>query len=168
MDEPSQISSVLDSRTKLSAFKDQMEQNRAKNLISNLTGYSLLPPAVNTTDNDLINTRSYFWRLRDGNTSAFSLRSTPTNNITTELEKYLMMPSEDQVDPLLWWRAQQCEYPTLSQIARDYLSIQATSVASEQAFSIAGQTISDVRNRLDGETARVILCLKSWIFRKIV
>ena len=89
------------------------------------------------------------------------------NNIRIELEKYLVMPLEDQIDLLLWWRAQ-CEYPTLSQIARDYLSIQATSVALEQAFSIAGQTISEVKNRLDGETARVILCLKSWIFKNIV
>jgi len=62
---------------------------------------------------------------------------------------------------------QQSEYPRLSRIARDYLSIQATSVASEQAFSIAGKTISEVRNRLDGETARGILCLKSWVEKKI-
>jgi len=43
---------------------------------------------------------------------------------------------------LYWWHAQQREYPSLSQIARDYLCIQATGVASEQAFLLAGQTIS--------------------------
>ena len=48
-------------------------------------------------------------------------------------------------------------------MSRDYLSIQATSVACEQAFSVAGNTITKTRNRLDPETARSILCAKSWI-----
>jgi len=38
------------------------------------------------------------------------------------------MPLEDQIDPLVWWKVQQCEYPTLSRIAKDYLSIQAISM----------------------------------------
>ena len=101
MDRSSQISSVLDPRTKLSAFQDQMGQDRAKDLISNLTGYSLLPPVMNTTDNDLINARSYFRRLRDGNTFTFPLQQPPMNNIRIELEKYLVMPLKDQIDPLL-------------------------------------------------------------------
>uniref|UniRef100_U9TFX5 HAT C-terminal dimerisation domain-containing protein n=1 Tax=Rhizophagus irregularis (strain DAOM 181602 / DAOM 197198 / MUCL 43194) TaxID=747089 RepID=U9TFX5_RHIID len=79
------------------------------------------------------------------------------------MERYLAILLEDQVDPLLWWQVRQEEFPILSRIARDYLCIQATSVASEQAFSVAGLTISPLRNRLDAETARVTLCLKSWI-----
>ena len=78
------------------------------------------------------------------------------------------MPLENRIDPLLWWQAQQDEFPILMQIARDYLCIQATSVASEQAFSIAGLTISPLRNRLEAETARITLCLKSWLREKIV
>ena len=52
-------------------------------------------------------------------------------------------------------------YPILSLIAKDYLSIQATSVAAEQAFSVAGNTITPTRNKLDPETTRATLCLKS-------
>ncbi|RGB35989.1 hypothetical protein C1646_758596 [Rhizophagus diaphanus] len=37
----------------------------------------------------------------------------------------------------------------------------------DQAFSVAGLTISPLRNRLDAETARVTLCLKSWIHEAI-
>jgi len=59
------------------------------------------------------------------------------------------------------------EYLILSQIARDYLSIQATSVASEQAFSVAGHTLTAMRNRLHPETARATLCVKSWIHNDI-
>ena len=55
----------------------------------------------------------------------------------------------------------------LSQIAHDFLSIQATSVASEQAFSVAGHTITAEKNRLHADTARVTLYLKSWISNSI-
>ena len=36
-------------------------------------------------------------------------------------------------------------------------------MASEQAFSVAGNTITPTRNKLDPETTRATLCLKSWI-----
>jgi len=47
------------------------------------------------------------------------------------------------------------------------LTIQSTSVPCEQSFSIAGLTISKLRNRLDPETSRGLLCLKSWTYEKI-
>jgi hAT family C-terminal dimerisation region len=47
-------------------------------------------------------------------------------------------------------------------MARDYFAIPATSVPSEQAFSIAGDLISKKRNRMAPETANELMCLKSW------
>ncbi|CAG8852485.1 19839_t:CDS:1, partial [Gigaspora margarita] len=54
----------------------------------------------------------------------------------------------NEIDPLVWWQEKQCEYPRLNLIAQDYLCVQATSVASKQAFLIAGQMITPSRNRL--------------------
>ncbi len=85
----------------------------------------------------------------------------------SELDRYFALQIDEEVNPLLWWRARIIEYPILSSMARDYLSIQATSVPSEQAFSIAGNTISQTRNRLLPETARACLCMKSWITKNI-
>ncbi|CAG8842944.1 15516_t:CDS:1, partial [Racocetra persica] len=48
-------------------------------------------------------------------------------------------------------------------LARNYLTIQATSISCEQAFSLAGLTISKTRNRLLPKTARASICLKNWI-----
>ncbi|RGB33274.1 hypothetical protein C1646_761867 [Rhizophagus diaphanus] len=56
-----------------------------------------------------------------------------SRTLDNEMERYLAIPLEDQ--------------PRVR----------------EQAFSVAGLTISSLRNRLDAETARVTLCLKSWI-----
>jgi hypothetical protein len=53
-------------------------------------------------------------------------------------------------------------------MARDHLCIQATSVACEQLFSVAANTITKTRNRLDPETARATLCAKSWLEKVFV
>ena len=73
------------------------------------------------------------------------------------------MPCDENVEALLWWQAHSSEFPVLLLMARDYLAIQSTSVACEQAFSVAGNTITKTRNRLHPNTAKASLCGKSWI-----
>ena len=45
-------------------------------------------------------------------------------------------------------------------LAADYLSIMATSVSSEHAFSAAGITISKCRNHLKSDIVEALQCLK--------
>ena len=125
--------------------------------------------AINIISDNIIDTRNYFRHLHQKNNNLSV--NIPNNNLIAgeqslilhELTWYLSVLLEDKVDSLLWWYAQKNEYSILSIIAHDYLSIQATSVASEQAFSIVGQTITSQRNRLNSKTARASLCLRSWI-----
>jgi hypothetical protein len=112
-------------------------------------------------------TRQYFANLRQ-NMELANENSTPELETETELDRYLELPIDDEAEPLLWWQAHACEFPVLSSMARDYLTIQATSVASEHAFSVAGNTITKTRNRLLAETARACLCVKSWIDNDLV
>jgi hypothetical protein len=80
-----------------------------------------------------------------------------------EYKIYLSLPRIDEsADPLEWWKNNQQQFPTLSQMARDYLAIPATSVPCEQVFSTGKNLITDKRNRLVGKTIRMCLCLKSW------
>ncbi|KIK33711.1 hypothetical protein CY34DRAFT_32916, partial [Suillus luteus UH-Slu-Lm8-n1] len=51
-------------------------------------------------------------------------------------------------------------YPVWASLARDYLSIMAASVSSEQAFSQGGITISKRRNRLKGDIVEALQCVK--------
>jgi len=53
-------------------------------------------------------------------------------------------------------------------MARDYLAIPATSVPSEETFSLGKNLITDKRNRLAGKTIRICMCLKSWWSSKLV
>ena len=55
------------------------------------------------------------------------------------------------------------QYPTWRSIACDYLTVMASSVASVQAFSSAGITISKHRNRLDADIVEALQSIKSLI-----
>jgi hypothetical protein len=46
------------------------------------------------------------------NTNASAFRT-----LDNKMERYLAIPLEDQVDPLLWWQVQQEEFLILSRIA---------------------------------------------------
>jgi len=41
-------------------------------------------------------------------------------------------------DPLKWWLSNHTHYPLMSQLVRKYWSLPATSVRSEEVFSVAG------------------------------
>ena len=82
--------------------------------------------------------------------------------VIDELEEYLRKPrtasSEDILD---WWRTHETEYPILSKMSRDFLSIPATSLPAERLFSKASLVIRKHRNRLSDESARWLLCINS-------
>lgn len=108
----------------------------------------------------------------NNNTSIFVQRLSTArqqrNANTDELIRYWELADASfDMEPLSWWRAHSTEYPILSKMAQDYLSVQASSVPCEQLFSLAGNVISKKRNRLSSETARACLCLRSWMFKDI-
>jgi len=60
------------------------------------------------------------------------------------------------------------QFPNLSNMARDYLAIPATSVPSEESFSLGKNLITDKRNHLAGKMVRICMCLKLWWSGKLV
>ena len=53
------------------------------------------------------------------------------------------------LDPLEWWRCNAGRFPNLAKLAGIYLSIPATEVPSERAFSTAGATVTKLRAALE-------------------
>lgn len=53
------------------------------------------------------------------------------------------------------------QYPTLAQMAADYLAIQGSAAPSERAFSSGGITDSKRRNRLSPQMFEALQILKS-------
>ncbi|KAL6130325.1 hypothetical protein ACLB2K_068705 [Fragaria x ananassa] len=70
-----------------------------------------------------------------------------------DLQYYLDMPILEVPDGLEfnilgWWRSHEEVYPVLSLIARDLLSVPASTMASEAAFSAGGRVVSEKRASL--------------------
>ncbi|CAG8569969.1 4636_t:CDS:1 [Cetraspora pellucida] len=124
---------------------------------------NLIEPSPDNLIFNQSNARAYLRNLANQFRPTTSIQP----NINDELERYLAILTNENYDPLEWWKVYKIQFPVLSAMAHDYLTIQATSVPCEQVFSITGLTISKVHNRLDPETARALLCLKSWIVEKI-
>ena len=64
--------------------------------------------------------------------------------------------------PLSYWLANKTRFPVLSQIARKYIQIPATSAPSERFFSQGALVINKLRNRISKDTFEMIMTLKSW------
>lgn len=63
--------------------------------------------------------------------------------------EFLKVPYEQ--DPLKWWCLNCTTYPFLSVLAKKFLTIQATSVASEWVFSKGGLVVTDYRASLTND-----------------
>ncbi|CAJ0836176.1 4950_t:CDS:2 [Entrophospora sp. SA101] len=174
-DEAKMIASLLDPYTKCSTFTTDeitrtvtaikcklIHYNSSFNINNNNT-------STITTNNQTSPSQTIKNRI-DACAHIRSLASQflPTNNTHTndEVEKYLLLAKENECNPLMWWCTHKETFPSLSELAKDYLAIQSTSVPCEQSFSVAGLTISKLRNHLDPETSRGLLCLKSWTSEK--
>nr|XP_034592020.1 zinc finger BED domain-containing protein DAYSLEEPER-like [Setaria viridis] len=69
----------------------------------------------------------------------------------------------EEFDVLRWWKRNQDQYPVLAKMARDFLAIPLSTVASESTFSTAGMVIDKYRNSLSSETVEALICTKDWL-----
>ena len=173
MDNPSTVSVILDPRNKLTTFTDQLKEDARKNIQSVFDIYKNRSSSPMSSPKPCTprSTQRYFVQLRQGKSQSILNNeiNLPISTMeSTELDQYLSLPVDEEIEPLLWWQSRVSEFPILSEMARDFLTIQATSVASEQAFSVASNTITKTRNRLLPETARACLCMKSWLSNNLV
>ncbi len=64
---------------------------------------------------------------------------------------------------LEWWKLHAATFPILSTMARNLLSVPATSAASESIFSKAKRVIEEHRASLHPDTVRALMCTKSYL-----
>ena len=89
----------------------------------------------------------------------------PQTPLQAELAKYLKRFDNEypvsSIDVLQWWSGKTKVYPLLSRAVRKYLAIQATSCASERAFSKGGQTVTTSRMNLSSTNVHMLVYVKS-------
>lgn len=105
-------------------------------------------PVINVTT--LQNTHSdCLWGEHDVEVSAQASTSSSNSdeNVLTGLQLYLITNVENRSSsPIEYWESS--SYPGLSQVAKKYCCVLASSVPSERLFSKVGNILTDCRSRL--------------------
>ncbi len=88
-------------------------------------------------------------------------RTSSSGGMEEEYIRYLNAPlAPDDTDILEFWKVNAFNYPILSAMAKDYLSVQASSVPSERAFSSGVDLVTPDRCSLNGDTIEMTQFLK--------
>jgi hypothetical protein len=63
---------------------------------------------------------------------------------------------------LNWWQRHKLTYPMLSILAKDVLTVPASTISSESTFSLADRVLEDRWRRLTPDIVEVLSCIKDW------
>lgn len=97
---------------------------------------------------------------------------TSAETMDEEYQRYLSLPRQTKrdangkpiaIDPIAWWQGRRVEFPILSKMALDVLSIPAVSAECERIFSQGKLTMTSQRHRMSATTLELLLCLKNWL-----
>ncbi|GKA25363.1 zinc finger BED domain-containing protein RICESLEEPER 2 [Tanacetum coccineum] len=92
--------------------------------------------------------------------SDLSLSSEYERYVHSDFVTHLQTTEFATFDVLGFWKANETMFPVLSRMAMNILSVQATSVAFESAFSTSGRVLSIRRTRLTPASLEMCMCLK--------
>ncbi|CAG8785875.1 21103_t:CDS:1, partial [Cetraspora pellucida] len=86
------------------------------------------------------------------------------DNALYKVNQYLDEPIATKTTNILeWWKLNKDHFPNLSAMARNFLAIPSTSVASEQMFSCTGRIINYNCTSLDHNTVAALMCQRNWL-----
>ncbi|OWT42252.1 restless-like transposase [Pochonia chlamydosporia 170] len=71
-------------------------------------------------------------------------------------------------DPIAYWHEKRLQYPRLSRMALDFVTIQSMSAECERMFSAAGQMVVPQRCNLQAQTVGMCQVLRSWFRAGII
>jgi len=138
-----QLSTVLDPCFGLSAFDPSLHQSLKQKLKQHMI---LIKPVdmVNSKENTSPKISSNYVLF----TNCDKVISSSFDECENKINAYLELVSTRQFSNALdFWRCHEPQFPILSQIAKKYLGVQASSACVERMFSIAGHIFTNKRRR---------------------
>lgn len=110
-----------------------------------------------------------FSSTRDARLSRFMEKQAQKDSveIKNDVERYLLDAREsiekNDFDVVDWWKVNRNKYSVLSNLAKDVLAIQVSTVASESAFSTGGRILDPFHSSLSPMMVKVIICTQNWL-----
>jgi inhibitor of KinA sporulation pathway (predicted exonuclease) len=84
----------------------------------------------------------------------------------SELEQYLeesLLPRFQEMDVLKWWEENKLQYPVLSKMARDILTMQVSTADPDSIFDTEIKELDEYRSSLRPEAVEALVCAKDWL-----
>nr|GEU96589.1 zinc finger BED domain-containing protein RICESLEEPER 2-like [Tanacetum cinerariifolium] len=138
---------------------DRVQQQFASFVIQEDVSTSSAPSSSSMSSNT-----SIFHTLRQESVKRSRSDNTGNNKFMryTGTDCIISMEQEEfnNFDILSWGKGRQSQFPVLSIMARDLLSVQASTIASESAFSLSGRVLSIRRTKLTPASLEMCICLK--------
>jgi hypothetical protein len=112
---------------------------------------------------------SSFDIYREANRRTHSPRPSPLAPNQPTMDEYarwqldVSATDSDIEDPLQYWISKATDYPRLSRMALDVMTVPAMSAECERLFSAVGLMATSLRSRLDASTIGLIQVLRSWL-----
>ncbi|XP_061978153.1 zinc finger BED domain-containing protein DAYSLEEPER-like isoform X2 [Populus nigra] len=91
---------------------------------------------------------------------------TTSQNMKSELEQYLeesLLPRFQEMDVLKWWEENKLQYPVLSKMARDILTMQVSTADPDSVFDTEIKELDEYRSSLRPEAVEALVCAKDWL-----
>lgn len=82
---------------------------------------------------------------------------------STDFMSFMTSEEFENFNLLDWWKNNAGRYPVMAAMARDILTVQASTVASESAFSLSGRVLNEKRSRLSAQSLEVCICYKDYL-----
>jgi hypothetical protein len=152
----------------------QLYESYKSNVVSDIEADGELPNLTSTTlslDPGSISlpvVRNYSMQsLKRAKVSSSHASSASSSDLQMYLDSATIeVDNDNQFSVLGWWKANEPLYPIVSLMARDLLTIPASTVASESCFSAGGRVVSEKRASLSPSTIEALICLKDWNLAK--
>jgi len=156
------IAAILDPRFKLSWCESVDESKYKLILLSEVAKFSPVHQDTKEASDTSSTDEHVPPKKKKKESELFSFiesRSVPKRTSEQETEIFLHEGQMDEM-PLDYWARKSSEFPILSQVARKYLAIPATSARIERVFSTAGKILRTDRSRSLPRNLETLLYLK--------
>lgn len=160
------LPSILDPRMKSLSYVSPEKYNETSNLLKEK--YYEMKSAIQSQQNLTSQsssiqqlTKSPSRKKKGKNLTILTGLRKPLLPAHDEIIEYLQMEEVDiESDPFIWWYDREEKFPTLSLLAKKYLSVYACSTASERLFSDGGNLLTVKRTKTSPSLFRRLLFLK--------
>ncbi|PON59173.1 Ribonuclease H-like domain containing protein [Parasponia andersonii] len=148
-------------------FSDWVEQNKKQQM-------SMLQFTKKTADSEVASSGQLVKfsqkKIKEEISTYFILDELPFRHVDGKgfqrLIRYFFPNSLREVerfDILEWWRISGCKYTIVSQMAKDVLAVQVSTIASESAFSTGERILDLFRSSLSPRMVEALICSKNWL-----